>query len=910
MLKLAFGREIMRASSKNGCMFMKKQLEPFVILLTVIFVIAGLGNRTLFPVVKATYVEGAITQNTTWTLVDSPFVLSGNLTVYPNATLTIEPSVEVRFGGEFSLLINGRLLADGTDDKMIKFTSNKQEPEAGDWETILFTDAQASSLTHCIIEYGMNGTTVASGSLDIRNSKVNWNSQNGIVIVNGNVVVENSEIANNTMSGILVSGTDQVTVRKNSIMSNHDGITLLGDSITNLSIDQNNISSNTQTGILLGADDYGSTVITNNTLSANSYGFYASTNTSTHISRNYVRDNDIGFYYEKGTSHTANFNDIYGNTLAMDASHDATVNATQNYWGEKSGPYHESLNPHGKGNPVGGNGVNIDFIFFLSAPIDYSNSPPTAVLWTDKASVARNQNATFVGADSYDDGRVDQYFYDFGDGTTSGWTTLSIFAHNYSATETYNETYNARLKVMDDFGVESSYVSTSVSVQNLSSLVASITLESYSVDSNKDVLVTVYVSDGANPVENANVTLFSVKGGSSTPQSGPTDAEGYFTANYTAPNATGLMNVRIIARASHAGFADGSDHKYLKVFPPLAVQVSAQSSTIVAGRSTVVTVMVTNGFDEPAANASLTLSVANGNLSAFSGITDQNGNFSSVFTAPLTTVALNATVSVNATKSGFTDGQAQTVISVLPKVLDVRITAERTTTISEAKVNVTVHVTYEAIPVQQANVTIASANGGNFSATTGSTDAYGNSIFTLTSPQANAPLDIIITAQASKATYADGDGTLNITVTPGVLSVEVSSASPSVRSRESAVVTVLVTCNSTRLADAQVTVSVDNGNFSSTTAITDVSGSCTFIFNTPITTAQLSTVIRANATKNGFISAGNQTTITITPEASPQAEGGWPWWTILLIVIPVVIVIIVLVLIKLKIITVSIEEEE
>jgi hypothetical protein len=906
MLKLAFGRGIMRVSSKNGCMFMKKKLEPFVILLTVVFVIAGLGNRTLFPVVKATYVEGAITQNTTWTLVDSPFVLSGDLVVYPNATLTIEPGVEVRFGGQFSLLINGTLLADGTDDKMIRFTSNKQDPGAGDWEAIVFISAQASSLTHCIIEYGMNGTTVASGSLNIRNSKVNWNSQNGIVIVNGNVVVENSEIANNVMSGILVSGTNQVTVRKNSIMSNGDGITLLGNSISNLSIDQNNISSNTQTGILLGADDYGSTVITNNTLSANHQGFCASTETSTHISRNYIQNNDVGFYYEKGMSHTASFNDIYGNTLAMDASLDAAVNATQNYWGERSGPYHESLNPHGKGNPVGGNGVNIDFIFFLSAPIDYSNSPPTAVLWADKALVARNQNATFVGADSYDDGRVDQYFYDFGDGTTSGWTTLSIFAHNYSTTGTYN----ARLKVMDDFGVESAYVSTSVSVQNLSSLVTSVTLESYSVDGNKDVSITVYVSNGVNPVESANVTLFSVKGGSFTPQSGPTDADGYFTANFTAPNATGLMNVRIIARASHAIFADGSDYKYLKVFPPLTVQVSVQSSTIVAEKSTVVTVMVTNGFDEPVANASLTLSVANGNLSAFSGITDQNGNFSSVFTAPLTTVALNATVSVNATKSGFVDGQGQTVINVLPKVLDVRVTAETTATISEAKVNVTVHVANETGPVQQANVSIASANGGNFSATTGLTDAYGDSVFTFTAPQANAPLDIIITAHASKAMYADGDGALNITVTPGVLSVEVSSASPSVRSRESAVVTVLVTCNSTRVADAQVTMSVDNGNFSGTTAITDVNGSCTFIFNAPITTAQLSAAITANATKNGFISAGSQTTMNIMPEAPPQAEGGWPWWTILLIVIPIVVVVIVVVLIKLKIITVSSEEEE
>jgi hypothetical protein len=905
MLKLVFGRRVMHVSSENGCMFMKKQLDLFVILLTVVFVIATLGNRTSFPVAKATYVEGAITQNTAWTLVDSPFVLSGDLAVYPNATLAIEPGVEVRFGGEFSLFINGTLLADGTNDKIIRFTSNKQDPRAGDWEGIVFASTQMSSLTHCIIEYGVNGTMVASGSLNVQYSKVNWNSQNGIVIMNGSVVIENSEIANNSMSGILVSGTNQVTVRKNNIMSNHDGITLLGDSILNLSIDQNNISSGSQSGILLGADYYGSTAIIDNTLSANRYGFYASTNTSTSISRNYVRNNDVGFYYEKGGSHTANFNDICGNTLAMDASLDATVDATHNYWGEKSGPYHESLNPQGKGSPVGGNGVNIDFIFFLSAPIDYSNSPPTAVLWADKALVARGQNATLVGADSYDDGRVDQCFYDFGDGTTSGWTTLSIFFHNYSAIGTYN----AKLKVMDDFGVESSYANITVGVQNLSSLIASVALDSYSVDSNKDVSVSVYVSDGVNPVENANVTLFSVKGGSFTPQSGLTNAEGYFTANFTAPNTTRLMDVRIIARASRAGFADGSNYQYLKVFPPLAVQVSAQSSTIIAEKSTIVTVLVTNGFNEPVANATLTLSVDNGNLSAFSGVTDQNGNFSSMFTAPLTTVTLNATVSVNATKSGFADGQGQTIINVLPKVLDVRIIAERTMISSESKVNMTVHVAYDAMPVQQANVSISPANGGNFSDATGLTDAFGDVIFTFTAPQANAPLDIIITAYASKAMYADGDGVLNITVTPGVLSVEVSSASSSVRSRESVVVTVLATCNSTRVADAQVTVSVDNGNFSGTTAITDVNGSCTFIFNAPITTAQLSAVITANATKNGFISAGNQTTIAIVPQVPPQAEGGWPWWIILLIVIPIVIVVIVLVLIKLKIITVSTEEE-
>ena len=50
-----------------------------------------------------TYVSGAITQDTTWTLTGSPYIVTGDVTVRystynsSTATLTIEPGVEVRF---------------------------------------------------------------------------------------------------------------------------------------------------------------------------------------------------------------------------------------------------------------------------------------------------------------------------------------------------------------------------------------------------------------------------------------------------------------------------------------------------------------------------------------------------------------------------------------------------------------------------------------------------------------------------------------------------------------------------------------------------------------------------------------------------------------------------------------------
>ena len=867
------------------------------------FSIFNFVNMKLFPTVKATYVEGPITQDTVWTLVDSPFVMSKDVIVYPNATLTIEPEVEIKFGGNFSLIVEGKLFANGTRDKVIRFTSNKDEPIVGDWGTIRLNGTETSILVYCIIEYGTNGITIENGTLNIQNSFVCFNSENGIMITNGSVTVKDNKIANNTMSGMYIAGGNQVTVQHNIIMSNEDGITLTGNLTSEININQNNISLNRHSGILLESDTYDNTDIRNNTLSTNSYGFYVSTNASTVITRNYILNNTFGIFYEKGTDHKAHFNDIYDNDVGMDVSPNAAVNAEYNYWGDRSGPYHESLNPRGKGNRVRGDGVNLDFIFFLIAPIDYDNIRPTAILWTDKTLVAPNQTLTFIGTDSYDEGRVDQYFFDFGDETSTNWITLSLFDHRYLSTGIYN----ASLIVMDDFGAKSNTSYTIVRVENLTPLEVSMTLSNYIADYNEEVLVTAYISLNGTPVENANVTLFSIKGGSFTPLSGLTNSTGYFTATFTAPNVTEITNVRIIARASKTGYADGSDYDYLKVLPPLIVQAATEPTPVKSGEEATVNVYVMDSFDQPVANASLTLFVDHGNLSATTGVTDQNGTATFNFTASQTLTDINVTITVIATKMWYADGYYEGTITVEPKILDVQVTAEPDALVSEARSNITVHVTYATTPIQDANVTITSESG-NFPTTTGLTDSYGNITFIFTAPQANEPTNITITVKAVKTLYVGGETQLTITVNPGILHVTVTAESSTVASRESALVTVHVTCNATPVANASIALSSSQGNLSAATGLTDSNGYCTFIFNAPRTTEQIpQIIIIANATKNGYISAENQTTITVTAEVG---EGGLPLTTILLIIIPIIITVVVVILIKLKIIVISAGEEE
>jgi len=873
------------SSATNGCMNMKKQLKMLFILLTIAFSIFNFTSITLFPAVNATYVEGLITQDTIWTLVDSPFVISNETIVCSNATLTIEPEVEVRFGGNFSITVEGKLVADGTKNKMIRFTSNELEPKAGAWGTLKFNSTQESSLSYCAIEYGLNGITVENGLVNIQKSTIRHNSEYGVAISGGYVCVENCEVLNNTIGGIFVSGSSQVSVQNNVINGNEDGIILNGNLTSEISITQNEISSNRHSGILCGADAYDNTIILNNTISKNSYGFYISSDAVTHITRNYILNNSVGIFYDSGIGHTAHFNDIYGNNLGMDVSSGASVDATCNYWGSKSGPYHETLNPCGKGNPVGGDGVNLDFIFFLTHPIDYNNTPPTAILWTDKVLVASNQAVTFIGTDSYDDGRVNYYIFDFGDGNSSDWTTLSLFTHNYSSTGIYN----ASLIVMDDFNTTSDITFAEINVTDLTPLQASITLSNYTVEYNEEVLVTVYVSDGVSAVENANVTLFSVRGGSFTPRSGLTNSTGYFTATFKAPNVTEITDVRIIARASKLFYADGSAHDYLKVLPPLTVQVSAEPPKLKSEDTATIIVQVTDSFEIPVTNASLTLSAENGNISATTGVTDLNGIAVFNFTASQTLTQINATFVVTATKTGYGKGQSLYIIPIEPKVLVVQVTAKSDATISEGKINATVHVAYGAMHVQEANVTIISEN---FPTTTGLTDIYGNATFVLTAPQVNAPLNVTIIARASKIGCADGENLLNVTINPGILDVTVTAEPSTVASRDSALVTVHVTCNATPVANTSITLSSSQGNLSATTGLTDSNGYCTFIFNAPRTTEQIpQIIIIANATKNGYISAENQTTI-------------------LLIIIPIIIAVVVVILIKLKIIVLSTEEEE
>jgi PKD repeat protein len=154
------------------------------------------------------------------------------ITVGNNATLTIEPGVEVRFYETASLVIGsgfndtpGRLIAQGTDTHRIIFTSNEASPQPGDWRSINFvsTATDDSIIENAIIEYGGSqfaNIRISNSNPTIRNCIIRHSLTNGIYFYGSTSQISCCDITENE-SGISTgssSGTPNITY--NNIFGN------------------------------------------------------------------------------------------------------------------------------------------------------------------------------------------------------------------------------------------------------------------------------------------------------------------------------------------------------------------------------------------------------------------------------------------------------------------------------------------------------------------------------------------------------------------------------------------------------------------------------------------------------------------------------------------------------------------
>ena len=147
-----------------------------------------------------TNVSGGIFNNTTWTKANSPYIVSGDIAVFPQKTLTIEPGVTVKVNDDVKIIIRGLLMAKGTANDSILFMSNSSSPARAKWkgfqiendlggrveveyfkgshadyffETTANSSGEVLNISHSELsenKFGIWGTDFSSFSMEITNS--------------------------------------------------------------------------------------------------------------------------------------------------------------------------------------------------------------------------------------------------------------------------------------------------------------------------------------------------------------------------------------------------------------------------------------------------------------------------------------------------------------------------------------------------------------------------------------------------------------------------------------------------------------------------------------------------------------------------------------------------------------------
>jgi hypothetical protein len=126
--------------------------------LIILILISGWISSRSAQAVPTTDISGTLIFDTTLTAANSPYFVTGTVFVNEDVTLTVQPGVEIRFvDPTYSLDVSGTLIAEGTAEDPIVFTSN--DPSSFNWSQLYFRNQATASLRHCVIEHAGNLTS-------------------------------------------------------------------------------------------------------------------------------------------------------------------------------------------------------------------------------------------------------------------------------------------------------------------------------------------------------------------------------------------------------------------------------------------------------------------------------------------------------------------------------------------------------------------------------------------------------------------------------------------------------------------------------------------------------------------------------------------------------------------------------
>ena len=193
-----------------------------------------------------TVVRGSVPVDTAW---EGSVTVIGQVVVKKGATLTILPGTTVRFPwldedangiGDGELNVEGRLVARGTRELPIVFTSGREPPAPKDWTYVMISTSRESIVEHCVFEYAFTGLQVHLSSAAVRNSRFRRNFE-ALRFSTSDIAVECNQIADNAYGIRFESRGSTGSITRNAVVGNEYGFFPVIKSTSGVRISGNNI---------------------------------------------------------------------------------------------------------------------------------------------------------------------------------------------------------------------------------------------------------------------------------------------------------------------------------------------------------------------------------------------------------------------------------------------------------------------------------------------------------------------------------------------------------------------------------------------------------------------------------------------------------------------------------------------
>ena len=203
-------------------------------------------------------VAGAVTTDTVWSLAESPYEVTGDVTVQAGVTLQIEPGVVVQFRQNTGLEVRGRLLAEGTPVDRIQFD---RAAGASRWDGLAFRQTlDDSRVSYADMRYGdSQGEAVLVDHARLLLDHIVWTGTSGTVVEvdHPSLIVRNSQFptsgGDEVIHGEHITDDEYLIIDGNVFANSNNG----GDVIDFLGADRPGPVLQVRNNIFLGGGDDG-----------------------------------------------------------------------------------------------------------------------------------------------------------------------------------------------------------------------------------------------------------------------------------------------------------------------------------------------------------------------------------------------------------------------------------------------------------------------------------------------------------------------------------------------------------------------------------------------------------------------------------------------------------------------------